>query len=579
MYPDSAGSRLIARTITSMPHLSRRIALGLLFSITALPAVARQPVHARHGMVVARETHATDAGEAVLEAGGNAIDAAVAVAFALAVTHPSAGNIGGGGFMLIHLADGRSTFIDFRERAPAAATRDMYLDPETGKPTNDSVLGYRASGIPGTVLGMEYAHTKYGKRPWKELVEPAVRLARDGFPLSYGLSQSLRSQTVTAKLAQFPESKRIFLKDGTLYDFNEVFKQPELAATLGRIRDDGAKDFYEGETAKQLVADMAAHAGLITLEDLKDYKVIERKPIEGSYKGYGIITSPPPSSGGVGILQMLGVLEGTDYAKTGAGSARALHFEAEAMRRYFADRAELLGDPDFVKVPLAGLLNPAYITKLRQSIDPEKATPSADIHAGEMSVYESPQTTHFSIVDEMGNAVSVTYTLNNGFGSGVTAAGLGFLLNDEMDDFAAKPGEPNSFGLVQGEANAISPGKTPLSSMTPTIVTKDGKLYLVLGSPGGPTIINSVLQVILNVIDFGMNAQQAVDQPRIHHQWMPDNLRVENTISPDTIDLLKQRGHDVRLVNAMGEVAAIRLDGQWIEGAPDGRVEATAKGY
>ena len=555
--------------------------MALLMTALLLPTElpARQPVHARHAMVVARETHATEAGEAVLEAGGNAIDAAVAVAFALAVTHPSAGNIGGGGFMLIRFADGRSTFIDFRERAPNAASRNMYLDPQTGNPTKDSVLGYRAVGIPGTVLGMEYAHTKYGKRPWKELVEPAVRLARDGFPFSWALAQSLRSDNTVDKLSQFPDSKRIFLKDGALYDFGDTFKQPDLAVTLGRIRDTGAKDFYEGETARLFAADMAAHGGVITVDDLKDYKVIERKPLEGSYKGYGIVTSPPPSSGGVGILQMLGVLEGTDYAKTGAGSARTLHFEAEAMRRYFADRAELLGDPDFVKVPLAGLLNPAYITRLRESINPDKATPSSEIHPGDMSIYESPQTTHYSIVDEMGNAVSVTYTLNNGFGSGVTATGLGFLLNDEMDDFAAKPGEPNSFHLIQGESNAIAPHKTPLSSMCPTIVTKDGKLYLVLGSPGGPTIINSVLQVILNVIDFRMNAQQAVDQTRIHHQWMPDSLSIENTVSPDTVDLLRQRGHEVRLVGAMGEVAAIRIDGQWIEGAPDGRVEATAKGY
>jgi gamma-glutamyltranspeptidase/glutathione hydrolase len=558
-----------------MRLLSAFVALASL----AAPVWARQPVHARHAMVVARETHATDAGEAVLENGGNAIDAAVAVAFALSVTHPSAGNIGGGGFMLIRFADGRSTFIDFRERAPNSATRDMYIDPATGKPTKDSTLGYRASGVPGTVLGMEYAHTKYGKRPWKELVEPAVRLARDGFPVSYGLSQSLHSGMTTQKLLQFPESKRIFLKDGAYYEMGETLKQPELAATLSRIRDSGAKDFYEGETAKLLAADMAAHGGQITLADLKDYKIFERKPLEGTYKGYGIITAPPPSSGGVGILQMLSMLEGTDYAKSGAGSARALHFEAEAMRRYFADRSEHLGDPDFVKVPLTGLLNPEYVKKQRESIDPDHATPSESIHAGVLAGYESPQTTHYSIVDEMGNAVSVTYTLNSGFGSGVTATGLGFLLNDEMDDFAPKPGEANSYGLVQGEANAIAPHKTPLSSMTPTIVTRDGKLYLVLGTPGGPTIINSVLQVILNVIDFGMNAQQAVDQPRIHHQWLPDSLRAETTFSPDTLELLRQRGHNVQTIGAIGEVAAIRIDGQWIEGAPDGRVEATAKGY
>lgn len=559
--------------------MPRFLAIGLMLDLALTAALsAREPVHARHAMVVARETHATDAGEAVLENGGNAIDAAVAVAFALAVTHPPAGNIGGGGFMLIRFADGRSTFIDFRERAPGAASRDMYLDAQ-GKPTKDSLVGYRASGVPGTVLGMEYAHTKYGKRPWKELIEPAVRLARDGFPLSYGLSQEMRSQSIVGKLSQFTDSKRIFLNGGSLYEMGEIFKQPELTATLTRIRDSGAKDFYEGETARLLTADMAAHGGLITLDDLRDYKIFERKPLEGAYKGYGIVTAPPPSSGGVGILQMLGVLEGTDYTKTGAGSARALHFEAEAMRRYFADRAEHLGDPDFVKVPLETLLNPAYIRHLRDSIDPDKATPSEQIHAGDMAAYESPQTTHYSILDEMGNAVSVTYTLNSGFGSGVTAEGLGFLLNDEMDDFAAKPGEPNAFHLIQGEANSIAPHKTPLSSMSPTIVTRDGKVYIVVGSPGGPTIINTVLQTILNIVDFGMNARQAVDQPRIHHQWMPDTLRVENALSPDTIELLKQRGHQVQLTGAIGDIAAIRVDGQWIEGAPDGRTEATAKGY
>jgi gamma-glutamyltranspeptidase / glutathione hydrolase len=550
---------------------------AILFTISTL--YARQPVHAKHGMVVAREMHATNAGEAVLESGGNAIDAAVAVAFTLAVTHPSAGNLGGGGFMLIRFADGRSTFVDFRERAPGSASRDMYIDPATGKATQDSLIGYRASGIPGTVRGFEFVHDKYGRKPWKDLVDPAVRLARDGFPVSYGLSESLHAANTSEKLSRFPDSKRIFLSNGVFYEPGDVLKQPELARTLERIRMHGARDFYEGETAKLLAADMQEHGGLVTLDDLRDYKVIERKPLEGKYKGFGIVTSPPPSSGGVGILQMLGVLEGTDYTKSGPGSAYALHYEAEAMRRYFADRAQYLGDPDFQKVPVSALLNPAYIAKLRASIDPNKATPSEDIRPGNLAPYESTETTHFSIVDGEGNAVSVTYTLNSGFGSGVTAHGLGFLLNDEMDDFSAKPGETNGYGLVQGESNAIAPHKTPLSSMVPTIVTKDGKLYLVVGSPGGPTIINSVLEVILNVLDFGMNMQEAVDAPRIHHQWMPDTLSIEKAASPDTIELLRQRGHDVRLVPQQGEVAGIRIDGQWIEGAADGRVEATAHGY
>lgn len=550
---------------------------GTLVSVDTLDA--RQPVHAKHGMVVAREMHATNAGEAVLEAGGNAIDAAVAVAFSLAVTHPSAGNLGGGGFMLVRMADGRVDFIDFRERAPLAASRDMYVDPATGKLGTDSLVGYRASGIPGTVRGFELAHEKYGHKPWKELLEPAVHLARDGFPVGWGLAESLHSKNTSEKLGKFPDSKRIFLNNGNFFEPGDVLKQPDLAKTLDRIRTRGAKEFYEGETARLLAADMKEHGGTITLDDLRDYKAIERKPLEGKYKGYGIITSPPPSSGGVGILQMMGVLEGTDYAKGGAGSAYALHYEAEAMRRYFADRAQYLGDPDFVKNPISGMLSPEYISKLRASIDPAKATPSAEVKPGNFDGHESLETTHFSIVDGEGNAVSVTYTLNGGFGSGVTAHGLGFLMNNEMDDFASQPGTPNLYGLLQGEANAIAPHKTPLSSMVPTMVTRDGKLYLVVGSPGGPTIINSVLQTILNVIDFRMNMQEAVDQTRIHHQWMPDTLTVEKTASPDTIELLRKMGYEIRISQWMGEVAGIRVDGQWLEGAADGRVEATAKGY
>jgi gamma-glutamyltranspeptidase / glutathione hydrolase len=348
---------------------------------------------------------------------------------------------------------------------------------------------------------------------------------------------------------------------------------------LRRIRDRGAKDFYEGETARLLAADMKAHGGLITLDDLKSYKAIERTPLTGKYRGYDILTSPPPSSGGVGILQMLGVLEGTDYYKAGAGSAAELHMLAETMRRYFADRSEHMGDPDFFKVPISTLLNPRYIISLRDSIDPHHATPSTQIKPVSVAAYESLETTHFSIVDAQGNAVSMTYTLNGGFGSGVTAEKLGFLLNNEMDDFAPKPGEPNMFGLVQGEANSVAPRKTPLSSMVPTIVTKDGKLFLVVGTPGGPTIINSVLQTILNVIDFHMNAQEAVDQPRIHHQWLPDEIRMERGFSPDTIAILKTMGHKIVTTGFIGEVAAILSDGEWLQGAPDGRVEATAKGY
>ncbi len=558
----------------------RRV-LGLLLAAAALPLSAAQPVRARRGMVVTRERHATAAGIEILKSGGNVVDAAVAVGFALAVTHPSAGNIGGGGFLLLRTADGKTTFIDFRERAPRAASRNMYLDA-SGKATEDSLVGYRASGVPGTVRGLEYAWRKYGRKAWADLLAPAVALAGAGFELSYAQAQSLKS--AAHALSQFPESNRIFLRDGKYYEPGETFIQPELARTLERIRKDGAADFYEGETARLLAKDMKEHGGLITLEDLRNYEAIERTPLSGAYRGYTIVTAPPPSSGGVGTLQMLGVLEGTHFEKGGAGSASSVHFMAEAMRRYFADRSEHLGDSDFVKVPLSRLLDPKYIASLRASIDPERATPSNAVHAGRFAG-ESNETTHYTIADADGNIACVTYTLNGGYGSKVTATGLGFLLNNEMDDFAPKPGEPNSYGLVQGEANAIQPGKTPLSSMTPTIVLRDGKPVLALGSPGGPTIINTVLEVIVNVLDFGMGVQDAVNWPRFHHQWLPDELRMEAGYSPDTVALLEKSGYTVKRTSSegrpytQGEVAAIRFANGWLEGAPDPRTEATAEGH
>ena len=554
-------------------EVMRKVALLVALSLCAFAA---QPVRGRHGMVVTRESHATQVGLDVLKSGGNAVDAAVAVGFALAVTHSSAGNIGGGGFMLVRMADGRTTFIDFRERAPLAASHDMYLDA-SGKPTQDSVTGYRASGVPGTVRGLEYASKRYGKKPWAELVRPAAELATKGFALSYAQATSL--QNAARGLGQFPESKRIFLRNGNYYQPGEVFVQPELGRTLDRIARLGAADFYEGETAHLLADDMKAHGGTITLADLKEYKVFERQPLTGKYHGFDIITSPPPSSGGIGILQMLGMLDGTGYEKGGAGSAEVVHYMTEAMRRFFADRAEHMGDPEFFKVPISSLLDPAYIRKRRESIDPEKATPSSEIAAAVLARAEANQTTHFTIADGDGNLALVTYTLNGGYGSKVTAAGLGFLLNNEMDDFAAKPGSPNMFGLVQGEANAIQPHKTPLSSMVPTIVLRDGKPYLALGSPGGPTIINTVLEVMVNVMDFHMNVQDAVNWPRFHHQWMPDRLSMETGYSPDTVALLEQRGYTIRRVNAQGECAAILIDNGWLEGAADPRTEGTAQGY
>jgi len=544
------------------------LALGSLLS-------ARQPVRARYAMVVTREPNATEAGLAVLRGGGNAVDAAVAVGFALAVTHPAAGNLGGGGFMLIRFADGRTTFIDFRERAPAAAGRDMYLGPD-GKPTRDSIEGWRAVAVPGTVRGLEYACRKYGTRPWSELLAPAIRLAREGFSVSWGLAQSLRASKL---LARFPESHRIFQRGGRYFEPGDRFTQPELAQTLERIARVGAAEFYEGESARRLAAAMRENGGLITVEDLKAYQVVERQPLRGRYRGVEILTAPPPSSGGIGILHMLGVLEGTGFQKHGAGSAAAIHLMAEAMRRYFADRSEYLGDPDFVRVPVKGLLDPRYLAALRATIDPERATPSSQLRPGNPQGYESTETTHYSIVDQQGNAVAVTYTLNGGYGSGVTAPGLGFLLNNEMDDFAARPGFPNAYGLVQGEANAIAPFKRPLSSMTPTVLLRNGRLYAVLGSPGGPRIITTVLQVIVNLLDFGMNVQEAVDWPRFHHQWLPDTLYMEPGFSPDTVALLRLRGFKTETVRSMGEVAAVLVEGGWLHGAADSRVEGLAAGF
>jgi gamma-glutamyltranspeptidase/glutathione hydrolase len=548
------------------------LTLGILVPPQVL---ARQPVRARKAMVAAQEPLATDVGVAALASGGNAVDAAVAVALALAVTHPSAGNLGGGGFLLARFADGRSTFIDFRERAPERSSRDMYLDA-AGNPTRDSVAGWRAAGVPGTVRGLEYAHRKYGRKAWAELVAPAIELAGKGFAISYSLARSLRGSKI---LAEFPESRRIFQNGGRFFEPGDRLVQPQLARTLARIAREGSRDFYLGETARRLAAAMKANGGLITLDDLSNYAVVERKVLEGQYRGYRILTAPPPSSGGVGILHMMGVLEKSGYEKHGAASAAAIHFVAEAMRRYYADRAEFLGDPDFVKVPVAGLLAPDYLDRVRASIDPWRASSSDAVGHGAPSAAESTETTHFSIVDEEGNAVALTYTINGSYGCGVTVPGLGFLLNNEMDDFSAKPGVPNMFGLVQGEANVIQPGKRPLSSMTPAILLRDGKLYLVVGAPGGSRIITGVLQVILNVIDFGMNPQEAIDAPRFHHQWRPDTLQLERGFSPDTIALLKSRGHAVEPVSGVAVVEAIRAAGGWLEGASDGRGSGKAAGY
>ena len=558
-----------------------KIASVLLVALACLVAQAplagvREPVRARHAMVIAQQP-ADEAGLGILRKGGNAIDAAIAIGFALNAAYPYAGALGGGGFMLIRLANGQTSFIDFREQAPAASTRTMYLD-ESGNLTRGSIEGWRSSGVPGTVRGFELAHKKYAKLSWAADLAPAIALASKGFPVTYAFAEQLRG---SRSLARDPESTRIWLKGGAFYEPGDSMVLPELAATLTRISKNGPREFYTGTTASMLSAAMKAHGGLITMADLAAYKAVERTPLMGQYRNYTLIASPPPSSGGVALIQMLGLLEGTGYEKPGFGSAATMHYMAEVMRRSFADRNAYLGDPDFVKNPIAGLLDKAYIAKRRSSIDLMKATPSNALGAGLTAPPESTETTHFNVVDAEGNAVAVTYTLNGGFGNGITVPGLGFLINNEMDDFTSKPGAANLFGLVQGEPNTIQPGKRPLSSMAPTIVLKDGQLYMLLGGPGGSRIPTAILQVFLDVVDFGMNPQEAVDAPRLHHQWLPDAINVERGFSPDALALLRARGHDVRPdagpVSAVVEL--IVKDGGWLQGAADARRSGRASGY
>jgi gamma-glutamyltranspeptidase/glutathione hydrolase len=514
-------------------------------------------------MVASANAIASQVGVDIMKRGGNAIDAACAVGLALAVVYPAAGNLGGGGFMLIRLADGRAVAIDYRETAPAAAQRTMYLDSAGNIVPNASLVGYRAAGVPGTVAGLGLAQQKYGVLKWSEVVEPARKLAALGFRVSESLAAGLRN---SKKLAQFPESKRIFLKDGHFYQEGETFKQPELAATLERIQEQGPREFYTGLTAQQITDDVKANGGLITKTDLEYYHAVEREPLRGSYRGVDILTMPPPSSGGAALLEMLNILEPHDLAAMGYNSSDTDHLLIEAMRRAFADRAEFMGDPDFVDVPAKGLISKAYAAEVAKTIDPARATPSAQIGHGRPQPYESQQTTHFSVVDAAGNAVSNTYTLNFGFGSCATVRGAGFLLNDEMDDFTSKPGTPNGFGLIQGEANAIGPRKRPLSSMTPTILTRNGKLFLVIGSPGGPTIINTVLQVISNVVDYGMDLAHAIAAPRLHHQWLPDVVQAEPFALPkDVLTNLRAMGHKISSPQGargerMGDAEGILVD-------------------
>jgi len=553
-----------------------------------LAAAPLRPTHAPHAVVVSVHELASRAGIEMMQAGGNAVDAAVATGFALAVVHPQAGNIGGGGFFLLRTSTGETHFVDFREKAPAAATENMYLDAQGNVIKDLSVVGYKSVGVPGSVAGLAYAERKYGKLSLEKVVAPAIKLARDGFPLAYEDAEDLRDQN----LAKFADSRRIFQRDGKLYQPGEILKQPELARTLERIAK-SPDDFYHGALAHEIAAAIQKGGGLITADDLAHYEVKEREPIRGRYRGYEIISAPPPSSGGVALVEILNILEGFDLAKLGNRSGETIHLTSEAFRRVFYDRAGFLGDPDFAKIPVPQLIDKKYAAAWRASIDPNHASVSKDLKrppfadleriaaSRPLAIREPENTTHYSVVDSEGNAVAVTTTLNGLFGSRVTAGGLGFLLNDEMDDFAAKQGVPNAYGLIQGPANAIGPHKRPLSTMTPTIVLKDGKLFLVLGSPGGSTIITTVANVLMGVVDFGLDIQEAVNAPRFHHQWFPDQILVEDHLSPDTMNLLRGMGHNLAVRHFWGDAECIMVDLRTGEllGASDGRNNGKAVGY
>ncbi len=576
-----------------------------LVLLSAPAALAQRPaVEAPHGIVTSAHDLASRAGIEILQKGGNAVDAAVATGLALTVVYPFAGNIGGGGFMVIHLAEAngqpaRDVVIDYRETAPAAASRDMYVGPDGKvlKGNGSSTSGWKASGVPGSVAGFALALEKYGsgKVTWADVCEPARRLAAEGHRISQTTARGFRDWGPRL-LGQFDESKKIYLKNGEFWSPGELWVQADLGETFARLQKFGPREFYEGETAKRIAAAMAQHGGNITLDDLKSYRAAERTPLHGKYRGYDIVTMPPPSYGGIALLQMLAMLEPFDVRAMGHNSAAKYHLFAEVMKRAFRDRAEYLGDPDFVKVPVAALLDPVYVQGRMKDFSPDKATPASAVQPGlgafdpktALVHREKMETTHFSVVDAAGNAVANTYTLNGAYGSGVTIPGTGILMNNEMDDFTSQVGTPNAYGLIQGEANAIAPGKRPLSSMTPTLVTKDGKLILVTGSPGGPTIINTVFQIITNVIDHEMPVMQAVEAPRIHNQWMPDIVTFERYgLNADTAALLRAKGHTVRervsyegAYQGDGETIAIDWKTGLRAAAPDPRKgDAAAVGY
>ena len=528
------------------------------------------PVVANNGMVATEQELASRIGLDILKAGGNAVDAAVGIGFALAVALPNAGNLGGGGFMMVHDAKtGKSVALDFREVAPLKATRNMYLDDKGNVINGKSLYTHYAVGVPGTVAGMEHALKKWGTMPLDKVIAPSIALAEKGFPVSETLAKILRQEQ--KNMGKWPATTEIFWKDGAPLKRGDLLVQKDLAQSMRLIAQQGAKAFYEGAIAQKIAAEMAPHAGAVTLQDLREYKVAEREPVRGTYRGYEVVTMPPPSSGGTHLVQILNMLEQWPLAQWGQNSAQTLHHMAESSKLAYADRSEYLGDPDFVKIPLKGLTSKRYAESLAKSIDPNRARPAKEIKPGQPQPYESDQTTHYSVVDKAGNAVAVTYTLNTNFGSGIVAKGTGILLNNEMDDFAAKPGVANAYGLVGGDANAVAAKKRPLSSMTPTLVLKDGKPTLVTGSPGGARIITTVLQTVVNTIDFGNNPAEAAAAPRVHHQWTPDELRVEKGLSPDTLALLKQRGHNIEVKPSMGRTQTIQIRNGMLYGYSDPR--------
>ena len=538
------------------------------------------PVWAKNGMVATQEALASDIGLQILKDGGNAVDAGVAVGFALAVTLPRAGNIGGGGFMMIYDAkQGKTVALDYREKAPSSASRDMYLDDEGNAVSDLSRYHGLAVGVPGTVAGLLKALEEHGTMSREQVMAPAIALAEDGIEVTAGLSESLTA--LSDRLQKWPSTKKVFFKpDGSAYQPGERLKQPELARSLKRIAVQGADGFYKGKTARDIVKAVNEAGGSMSLQDLADYEAIARVPVKGDYRGYEIVSMPPPSSGGIHIIEILNILEGYPLGDYGQNSAQTIHLMAEAMQLAYADRAEYLGDSDFIDVPASGLTSQAYADNLRTLIDPNKATPAATIKANNPLPYESDQTTHFSIVDKDGNAIANTYTLNFSYGTGLVADGTGILLNNEMDDFSAKPGVPNGYGLIGGDANAVEANKRPLSSMSPTLVFKDNKPYIVTGSPGGSRIITTVTQIISNVIDHDMNIAEATHAPRIHDQWLPDEIRIEKALNVDTVKKLESMGHTVSPKSAMGSTQSIMLTPNGLYGSSDPRiVDAAVVGY